>query len=184
MNLTIKRRTIGVLILLIVFAWIGIVIYRQHLKTVLPKELLIPQAPTVPEHVLKEIGTLQNKPMTRSENTASLTEPVVTSPPAAAASTVNKNKIHTFSPVKLPAAWVVQLATFSNKKNAESLLSKIRHQGYDAYSRDIIVKGKSLTKVFVGPNISYNDVEQAKRVLDARYHLHGVIQAYHPNSVL
>jgi len=169
MNLAIKRRTIGVIILLIIFAWIGLMLYRhRHTDVSASNELSsVPQAPNIPENVRQEIEVLSQQQMT-------VKSPVLVK----SSQKINSKNTQTLSETKLPAAWVIQLATFSQEKNAQNLLSKVRHEGYDAYSQTVLSNGKKLTKVFVGPTISYKGAQHAQTNLEKRYHLHGVIQNY------
>jgi DedD protein len=169
MNLAIKRRTIGVIILIIIFVWIGLMLYRHRHTDVstINEASSMPQAPNVPANIQQEVESLPQQQIT-----------VISAAPVKT-STMPSTNAQTRSEPKLPAAWVIQLGTFSKEQNAQNLLSKVRHQGYDAYSQTVMSNGKKMTKVFVGPNISYEGIHHAQEDLEKRYHLHGVIQSYH-----
>ena len=65
-------------------------------------------------------------------------------PPAAAPET----------PAELPAPsgdWVIQLGSFGNADNASGLASRLREQGYNAYTHEADSDGQRVTRVFVGP---------------------------------
>ena len=170
MNLAMKRRIIGVIILIIIFAWIGLALYRhRHANVSTPDELSsMPQVPNVPENIRQEVEIVPRQQVTKAP-VSSLNAPTATT---------SKN-IQIRSESALPPAWVIQLGTFSREKNAHNLLLQVRHQGYDAYSQTITSNGKKLTKVFVGPNISYKEIQRIKEDLERRYHLRGIIQSYH-----
>jgi len=170
MNLAIKRRTVGAIILLILFVWLSITLYRRYSSVSTPDTLSVPNVPKVPEKVLHELDILPGQPIEAKSPTLvnSSVKP-------------SSNKIQTFSDTKLPPAWVIQLGTFSNEQNAQSLLLKVRRQGYDAYSQTATINGKRLTKVFVGPSISYKGTQHTQQDLETRYHLHGVVQTYRVN---
>lgn len=79
----------------------------------------------------------------------------------------------------VPKAWVVQLGTFSNQNNATRLLAKLQLNGFDAYSRRLTMKnGKSLVRVFVGPQISLSKAKAIKAKLLNQFKLSGVVRRY------
>jgi len=59
------------------------------------------------------------------------------------------------------AGWVVQLGSFRHQKNVKELLKKLKKAGYRAFSRPIKTKSGTLTKVFVGPDLQKNNLEDA-----------------------
>ena len=59
--------------------------------------------------------------------------------------------------------WAVQLASFTDKANAQRLVSRLEAAGFTAYTRTSNVeKASTMTRVFVGP---WRDMAQAKEVL-------------------
>ena len=60
--------------------------------------------------------------------------------------------------------WAVQLASFTDKANAQRLVSRLQTAGFTAYTRTSNTGGVStMTRVFVGP---WQEVAQAKEVLE------------------
>lgn len=59
-------------------------------------------------------------------------------------------------PVFKEQPWVIQIGSFSNKKNASGLVSDLRNQGYRAYERD----SGDYSRVYVGP---YPDKKAAEK---------------------
>lgn len=59
------------------------------------------------------------------------------------------------------AGWVVQLGTFRHQKNVRDLLSKLEQAGYRAFSRPVETSAGVLTKVFVGPDLQKQKLEDA-----------------------
>ncbi|MFB1036599.1 MAG: SPOR domain-containing protein [Sinobacterium sp.] len=59
------------------------------------------------------------------------------------------------------AGWVIQLGSFRHQKNVKELLKKLKKAGYRAFSRPIKTKSGTLTKVFVGPDLQKNNLEDA-----------------------
>jgi DedD protein len=58
------------------------------------------------------------------------------------------------------SAWVIQVGSFSNKDNADRLVEELRKKKYEAFSEQVEVGGKSLTRVRVGPEIDHAKAEQ------------------------
>lgn len=77
-----------------------------------------------------------------------------------------------------PDAWALQLASFSNKVNANHLVDQLRQSGIDSYTRTIQVNGKKIIRVFVGPEIQKTRLVKTERRLEKQFGLHGVIRKY------
>lgn len=88
------------------------------------------------------------------------------------------HKVFFHSPSVVPKAWVVQLATFSNKKNAEELVKKLRKMHLDAFSRKISLPIGTTLQVYVGPYIQLDAAKTLQKDLKYRLHLNGVIKKY------
>lgn len=76
------------------------------------------------------------------------------------------------------SGWVVQVGSFSSRKNAQALRDKLRKQGYATFVEPL--KGKSGTtyRVRVGPNVSRKSSEQLRQKLAEVAGLKGLVQAY------
>jgi DedD protein len=59
------------------------------------------------------------------------------------------------------AGWVVQLGSFRHQKNVKELLNLLEKTGYRAFSRPVKTNSGTLTKVFVGPNLQKDNLENA-----------------------
>lgn len=51
-------------------------------------------------------------------------------------------------------AYVIQLGSFKHRKNVDQLVSKLKKSGYTVFTKPINTAAGSLTKVFIGPEIS------------------------------
>lgn len=51
------------------------------------------------------------------------------------------------------SAWVIQVGSFSNRENADSLISELREKGFPAFIEQAEVSGKQLFRVRVGPEV-------------------------------
>jgi len=79
-------------------------------------------------------------------------------------------------------AWVVQLGSYSNKNNVDRLVDKLEGAGYTVFTRPIKTKTKTLTKVFVGPEISKSKLERELTKLAKISEVQGKIAKFVPTS--
>lgn len=59
-------------------------------------------------------------------------------------------------------AWIIQVGSFSSRQNAEGLVNKLQKKRFPAFLEQTDVKGKTLYRVRVGPEI---DQELAQKLL-------------------
>ncbi|QYK03823.1 cell division protein DedD [Shewanella zhangzhouensis] len=78
------------------------------------------------------------------------------------------------------AAWTLQLGAFSNAGNVDALVKKLRSAGFKAYTVPTKPVDGSLTKVFVGPDVSQSKIERLKTEVEALTQLKGKVIAYNP----
>lgn len=81
---------------------------------------------------------------------------------------------------ELTQSWVIQLASFSQAKNADALLIKLKAAGYPAFVK---ASSKHLLKVFVGPQ-QKPQIEAWQANLKAQFSLEGKIMMYQSNQEL
>ena len=80
------------------------------------------------------------------------------------------------------AGWVIQLGSFRHKKNVQQLLEKLEKAGYRTYSRGIRTNSGALTKVFVGPDLDKNKLENALPHLKELTGLRGKVTEFKVNQ--
>lgn len=72
--------------------------------------------------------------------------------------------------------WNVQLGSFSNKSNAESLVRKLKSHGFKGYIKTSKnLDGQALTKVFVGPEVQRSKATETLEHLEKVLKLQGVV---------
>ena len=59
------------------------------------------------------------------------------------------------------AAWVVQVASFSNQDNAVRMVERLQKGGYKAYRRKVKSQNKDVYRVFVGPYIEKESAQKS-----------------------
>lgn len=81
----------------------------------------------------------------------------------------------------VPEAWVIQVASFSNSANAESLRKRLEAKGYDAYVKSVKTPGgASMQRVFVGPELKKATAEQHKADIEKAFRLKALLHEYTP----
>lgn len=78
----------------------------------------------------------------------------------------------------LPVSWSIQLASLSNRENAEALQKKLRSQGYNAYVRS----ADGLNRVFVGPLVERNEATRLRDQLHSQQKLDGFVVRFQPEN--
>lgn len=77
-----------------------------------------------------------------------------------------------------PSAWVLQLGSFESRENAIALRNRLRKNGFRAFVDDIIVGGKKINRVFVGPELVKINTDILKRELKEDMNLNGMVIPY------
>ncbi|MCL1065234.1 SPOR domain-containing protein [Shewanella olleyana] len=81
-------------------------------------------------------------------------------------------------PIK--AGYTLQLGGFNNAKNVEELVKKLRQNGFTAYTLPAKPIDGSLTKVFVGPELSADKLKTYQAKIKKLNGLQGKIVQYNP----
>lgn len=76
------------------------------------------------------------------------------------------------------SAWIVQLGSFSNQSNAESLVSKLLVEKYPAYIDEILDNSESVFRVRVGTELNREDAEKLQQTLVSQIGIEGIILSY------
>lgn len=79
-------------------------------------------------------------------------------------------------------AWVIQLGSFRHKKNVESLVEKLKKNGYTVFTRPIKTKSGELTKVFIGPELIKSSLEKKIQPLKKLTNVEGKIALFKPTK--
>lgn len=76
------------------------------------------------------------------------------------------------------AGWVVQLGSFRHQKNVNELLDKLAAAGYRAFSRKVDTSAGRLTKVFVGPELERQKLDDSLSHLNQATGLRGKVTSF------
>lgn len=207
MEIRTKQRLIGGLVLLAVVAiFLPLLFHNPHPSTnslSMPTPVvLVPPAPSKPVVQLQlppspSAKSAAGKTLSTSSSKLSTQKPQPLQMPAkeTAVLTVSDSSVpEKIKPKKIsgkpkphptqlflstspPEAWVIQVASFSDSDNAKRLLNQLRARGFDAYSCQSKGK-KTIIRVFIGPDIDRNKIDQIQKELKQQLQLNGVIRKY------
>lgn len=77
-------------------------------------------------------------------------------------------------------AYVIQLASLSNRENAIKLVDKLKSAGYKAYRKVGRSNGKTINRVLVGPELNKQDAESKIAALNKISGTKAIIMEYDP----
>ncbi|WP_196221316.1 SPOR domain-containing protein [Sansalvadorimonas verongulae] len=164
-----KQRLTGALVLVAA----AVIVYPLLFSSGYEEEVLaltIPEPPAAPE-IPKYIERF-DKPLIVPEEPADF-EPAPTVA-AVERPSLDRNNI--------PVSWSLQLAAFSQFKNAEQLQSRLRSDGFHAYTREgkSHKKGESLYRVYVGPDLRKEKILKLRKDIEKDYSLKGLVVRFVP----
>ena len=76
------------------------------------------------------------------------------------------------------SAWIVQLGSFTEEDNAQSLNEKLREAGYPAFVEPLKKNGKISYRVRVGPEIRRSEADLLLKNLKDKMKLDGIVVTY------
>jgi DedD protein len=87
-------------------------------------------------------------------------------------------KSHSAKAVAMPEAWIIQLASFSEKSHAEKLVTKLREKGFAAYVHEARAENNLLARVYVGPELNKEKAERVLKKLHEEFRMEGEVIKY------
>ncbi len=175
----IKFRLLGAVVTFVLIALFGPEILDGSGRVHTTSMVAIPEPPVVPAAPILKPPSPKGTGFSRTEEPkvqANLNENRKTAPVV-----VKEEKKAKVSAFKKPG-WTLQLATFSQPKNAQALRKKLTKTGFNSYSK--LLKdssGKTRYQVFVGPELKKEKLMGIKKQLAAKLKLKdGIIKPYRP----
>lgn len=83
-------------------------------------------------------------------------------------------------PDEIPDAWVVQVASLSNKEAAAKLRDELQAEGHKAYIRTVTTANGSVTRVFIGPKLDKAEALKVKAEVDKRLKVNAMVLRFQP----
>ena len=76
-----------------------------------------------------------------------------------------------------PAAWVVQVGSFSSSDNADKLVGRLRDEGLSAYKETVTSSGSTIYRVRAGPYVDRDESIRVNALIKERLSLEGVVMS-------
>lgn len=186
-----KHRVVGfiVVIALIVIVTEFLLNYRMQ-STVATVETVQPPMPELvkntdsikisePEAVSMTSNAIKNPNQVVQEQEEKL-ETVMPTASSSAVKTKPAKAKNTNSASNYSHAWVVQLASYTDQTHADNLVSKLRKNGFDAFSYPAVSHGKNYIRVNAGPVATSKAAKQLMAELSSKMKLKGYLVRYTP----
>ena len=157
---------------------------KEHSKTfpettaVNNEQLIIENEPTSEDQ--SETESTSDWKVEEVASTVVIDEP--TAQPAEIKSAPTPKPVTVKAPVFDDPAWTIQLGAFQNKANINTLLKKLNKAGFQAHTVPKEVIDGQLTRVFVGPDVSKEKLEEKLPRLKSLTSLNGKLVPFNPIS--
>ncbi|MCG8317488.1 MAG: SPOR domain-containing protein [Pseudomonadales bacterium] len=199
MDQTLKQRLIGALVLLSAAIIFLPLVFDGREKHEVYSDIQIPDEPVVtldvgnPQVDVEKFAAVKEKVETqraaiapKEEQLNQVVDTLPTVKPEASAAKQDFAQIKKESEASVPdkekltKAYTVQLAAFSSRENAEALYKKLIEKDYKAYLQKGSGGGKTLYRVFVGPQLRENRAALVADALHKEFKLKGMVVRYAP----
>jgi len=146
------------------------------------EELAHPSQPTVNQQPPSmPIAPAPSKPVASAPAAKATPAPATAKPAPAPAAPAPAPATPAADPSRVDAnglsiTWAVQVASLSNRANADNLQKTLRTQGYNAYIRT----SDGVNRVFVGPLIERAEADRLRDQLDKQQKLKGIVVRFVP----
>jgi DedD protein len=78
----------------------------------------------------------------------------------------------------LPLSWVLQVASYKQKKQAEALRDILLKKGYRAFIQNVKTSKGQHVRLYLGPELDKSILEKAKKKIDKRYNVESFILSF------
>ncbi len=187
-----KKRLIGAAVLTSLVVIFVPMLFEKDSGGQWGEELRIPPRPAVPEDYATRILPAPNEDLAQAPRSVSKTEPsqaTGSAPPAAgpantseapraAATASGQSAKRKTEKGQAPRAWVLQVASFSSRKNADQLVTRLRAKKFPAFQEKASVNGAAVFRVRIGPEIDRKLAEKMLKRVTEEFKLKGQIVRY------
>jgi len=189
MNDGLKQRIIGALVLVALgIIFIPVLFDRERIAPVdrvtqIPPEpekkmLSLPEPPVAPRtpdaELKKEIDgrfDIEKEDAAKQREQAQEAEATPTTTPKA---TPKEKKVEKLG------AWVLQVASYESKQRASETLKELEKMDFRGFTRETETSVGKRTRLYVGPNVSKDELEKAKSVIDKKFRVDSLILKFRP----
>lgn len=179
-EIQIKQRLVGAIILVL----LAVIFLPMFLDGEGYEAYLDDQVPPVPAALLEPKGIVPGSVLKAGEKGG---ERLTASPVPRDESVAPKKKVNSVTPQSQsnnqaaeskagPGSWIVQVASFSQRQNAEKFRDRLQSRGFTAYLESITVKNKPGYRVIAGPFKTKSEAIQNQYQIKAKFSTQGLIR--------
>lgn len=203
MNGILKQRLLGALVLIALGVIFWPVVFVEPGQNGLDRSTQVPPMPDFPEREIASPQPLQGlegpgpveEVLMHDEPPQAIDTPVELQPEPEAEPEADVEEEKPVRPVEkptrpvekpaldergIPIAWVVQVATVSERSRAEALQRQLIDLDYKANVKTISRDGRQLHKVYIGPKFDKAQAQAIKQQVDRRFRVKSIVSRYLP----
>ncbi|MFO7602871.1 MAG: SPOR domain-containing protein [Gammaproteobacteria bacterium] len=184
-----KQRLVGAVVLVaLAVIFIPMILDGGRDKTLPPFGQAIPEKPPV----LKSLESSEPGSITAPPPPAMIERQLVddATPPIAADKTTptpapapvpvepETHRAETTTADKDSKAWVVQVGSFANRKNAVALQDRLQKNNYRAFVEAIKTNGSWIYRVRVGPEVRRSSAEAMQKSIKKKLNINGIVMGH------
>ncbi len=176
-----KQRLIGAIVIIAAAIIFIPMIFDDSGSSPADIQVDIPQKPDVPKLEFSKPRQPEVTPEMKAQPEflpeTSAANPAAPGAPAGDAANLDSKPAASASGV---AGWAVQLGSFEELENSETLRDKLRKAGYKAYIKYRPDRSPVLIQVFVGPELKRSAADHLQNKLQTEFALEGFVVRYEP----
>jgi DedD protein len=174
-----KQRVIGAIVLVALAIVFIPIIFDENQTGPSNVELEIPKKPKISMLPIERAKPpeLDAKIVERPK---APTPEVVPALPKETVDTPSIDEAALFDNANMPVSWTLQLGTFKDQNNAETLRDRLRKSGYKAYLKVDRTEKPNLSRVYIGPDLDHKRLSDIQVKLKKEIKLDGIIIRFLP----
>lgn len=168
-----KQRLVGAIVIVAAAIIFIPMIFNQTERTPQDIQVELPQPPEAPKAQLEK----PQRPGATESTFESAAENVVVKN-AIESGAESATEMQSATQSDIPQGWVLQLASFKERANADALRDRLRKDGYAVYVTYHPGKGDGMARVYVGPELDRAVLDKIKVRLKKEFKLEGFVVRY------
>lgn len=187
MNDGFKQRLVGAVVLACITLILWPIIFSDVSNLIVDRRSQIPAIPAFEKYSTPQPTRPMNiDPVidysTAMANIEEESDPVVADAPAEglASEPVKEAEKPALDKRGIPVSWVIQVASFTKKDNADEVKLALQEKGFKAYAREVTTSEGLSTRVFVGPKLTKKVLQDDQKKIDEMFSLESIIVPFVP----
>lgn len=177
MDHSLKQRITGALVLVSVgVIFLPTLFYRDE-RIPVDQTTSIPQQPNFPQVVIKPVDMPKPEPIVPVEE---MFQPEVEQQQPDTSSQPEPEAMPTLDEKGIPSGWVLQVASFKARDNADNFSKQLVQKGYKSFVRSTKTSTGLINRVFIGPHVDKSAAKALKKELDKSLNINSLVVEFSP----